>query len=51
MGDIQIRKDGRVGRITLNRPKALNALTYAMCLEIEKALDIWSLDDDIHLLL
>ena len=51
MDDIHIRKDGHVGRITLNRPKALNALTYAMCLEIEKVLDIWSLDDDIHLLL
>ena len=27
MTDIIIRKDGRAGLITLNRPKALNALT------------------------
>ncbi|HDR29487.1 enoyl-CoA hydratase/isomerase family protein [Rhodovulum sp.] len=41
MTDIEIRIEGRAGRITLNRPKALNALTYPMCLEIEKALDDW----------
>ncbi len=51
MSDIHIRKEGRAGRITLTRPKALNALSYAMCLEIEKALDTWALDDDVHVLL
>ena len=35
MKDILIRKNGHVGHITLNRPKALNALTYDMILEIE----------------
>ena len=30
MSDIAIRKLGRVGRITLNRPKALNALNLNM---------------------
>ncbi|MEM7643436.1 MAG: enoyl-CoA hydratase/isomerase family protein, partial [Pseudomonadota bacterium] len=49
--DIHIRKEGRAGRITLDRPDALNALTWDMCLEIEKALDLWHLDDDVHLLL
>ena len=38
MSDIQCRIDGRAGRITLNRPKALNALTHDMCLELERAL-------------
>jgi len=41
MSDINIRITGRAGRITLNRPKALNALTYDMCLAIERALDSW----------
>ena len=50
-GDIHIRTEGRAGRITLNRPKALNALTWDMCLGIEKALDIWRLDDDVHVIL
>ncbi|MEM9798577.1 MAG: enoyl-CoA hydratase/isomerase family protein [Pseudomonadota bacterium] len=51
MTDIHIRRDGRAGRITLNRPKALNALTWDMCLEIERALDTWRDDPAIHLLL
>lgn len=41
MNDIEIRVVGRAGRITLNRPKALNALTYQMCLDIESALLAW----------
>ena len=41
MTDIDIRIEGRAGRITLNRPKALNALTYEMCLLIEDALLAW----------
>ncbi len=51
MAEIDIRKDGRLGRITLHRPEALNALTYEMCLEIEKALDAWCADDDVKMLL
>ena len=38
MSDIAIRIEGRAGRITLQRPKALNALTYDMLIAIEKAL-------------
>ncbi|KNG95596.1 enoyl-CoA hydratase/isomerase family protein [Pseudaestuariivita atlantica] len=51
MSDIHIRIDGRAGRITLNRPKALNALTYQMCLDIEAALDAWRDDDAVALVL
>ncbi len=50
MSDISIRKVGRTGRITLTRPKALNALTYAMCLNIDAALKIWATDDDVAML-
>ena len=39
MPDIIIKKVGRAGWITLNRPKALNALTYDMILKIENALE------------
>lgn len=46
-GDVLIRKEGRAGRITLNRPAALNALTWAMALEIEKALDTWADDAEV----
>jgi 3-hydroxyisobutyrate dehydrogenase len=51
MSDIHIRIDGCAGRITLNRPKALNALTYQMCLDIEAALVAWAKDPAVKLLL
>ena len=49
--DIHIRKEGRAGRITLNRPRALNALSYDMCTAIETALDDWRGDDGVALVL
>ncbi len=42
--DIHIRIEGKIGRITLNRPKALNALSYDMARAIEAALDDWAGD-------
>ena len=51
MADIAIRKEGRSGRITLARPKALNALTYEMCIEIDAALIAWRDDADVSLVL
>ena len=51
MTDLIIRKTGRAGHITLNRPQALNALTYEMCLEIEATLDAWCTDDTVQLIL
>jgi enoyl-CoA hydratase len=49
MADVLIRREGRAGRITLNRPAALNALTYAMCLEIDRALIAWADDPEVAL--
>jgi enoyl-CoA hydratase/carnithine racemase len=48
---VAIRKDGHAGRITLNRPEALNALTWDMLRDIEAALDGWRDDPQIRLLL
>ena len=39
--------EGAVGVITLNRPKALNALDHAMCLAIDAALKAWATDDKV----
>lgn len=50
MSDLHIRIDGAAGRITLTRPKALNALTYDMCLAIEAALDRWRAMDSVELI-
>lgn len=49
--EIHIRKNGKAGHITLDRPKALNALTYEMCLAIEDALGLWADDPDVAILI
>jgi len=49
--DILIRVSGRVGHVTLNRPKALNALTYDMAIALENALDDWATDDTVAMIL
>jgi hypothetical protein len=51
MSDVLIRTEGRAGRITLNRPKALNALTPAMCRAIDAALIAWRDDPAVALVL
>lgn len=45
--DVLIERTGVLGRITLNRPKAINALTHAMALRIEEALCEWADDADV----
>ncbi|GAB5446459.1 enoyl-CoA hydratase/isomerase family protein [Gymnodinialimonas sp.] len=50
-GDIDIRVEARAGRITLNRPQTLNAVTYQMCLAIEAALDDWAEDGAVDLVM
>ena len=49
MSDVHIRREGRAGRITLARPDALNALTWEMCLAVERALDAWAGDEAVRL--
>ena len=51
MSDLNIRKEGRAGRITLTRAKSLNALNHKMCLAIEKALLDWADDNEVSLVL
>jgi len=51
MSDIDIRIEGRAGRITLTRPQALNALTYDMCMAIDAALIRWRDDPAVALVL
>ena len=49
--DVIIRRDGAAGRITLNRPKALNALNFVMTDAITSALAEWRNDDRIKLVI
>ena len=49
--NILVETRGRVGLITLNRPKALNALCAALIAELEQALDAFEADDGIGCIL
>lgn len=49
--DVIIRREGRAGHITLNRPKALNAMTYDMMMRIWDALRAWALEPAVELVL
>ncbi|WP_170760426.1 enoyl-CoA hydratase/isomerase family protein [Ruegeria lacuscaerulensis] len=51
MPEIDIRITGRAGRITMTRPKALNAMTYDMCMAIDTALRNWREDDAVDLVI
>ena len=51
MSDINLRIQGKAGRITLQRPEALNAMTYDMCLAIEKALLDWENNTTVKLVI
>ncbi|WP_299194198.1 enoyl-CoA hydratase/isomerase family protein [uncultured Erythrobacter sp.] len=46
--EILTRKEGRVGRISLNRPKALHALTLDMCHAMSAALSEWEHDAEVE---
>ncbi|MDM7490491.1 enoyl-CoA hydratase/isomerase family protein [Rhodococcus sp. CSLK01-03] len=46
--DVLVRVSGGIGRITLNRPKAINALNYDMVKVMAAALDEWAKDDSVR---
>jgi enoyl-CoA hydratase len=49
--EVLTRIEGRVGRITLNRPQALHALTTQMCVDMIAALQAWKNDPAVELVL
>ncbi|MEK8070904.1 enoyl-CoA hydratase/isomerase family protein [Rhodococcoides navarretei] len=51
MSDVILEVSGGIGRITLNRPKAINALDHAMVREIAPALEQWAIDDAVDVVL
>ncbi|MEO0591857.1 MAG: enoyl-CoA hydratase/isomerase family protein, partial [Pseudomonadota bacterium] len=46
--DVLTRKNGPIGHISLNRPKALHALTLEMCHAMTAALSEWADDDEVQ---
>jgi enoyl-CoA hydratase len=51
MAEVVIRQEGAAGWITLDRPKALNALTHEICRAVEDALDRWRDDPGVKLVM
>jgi enoyl-CoA hydratase/carnithine racemase len=45
--EILFENRGAIGLVTLNRPKALNALTHDMCVAMKAQLDQWAQDDAV----
>ena len=50
-GEVLTVVEGRVGRLRLNRPKALHALTTAMCADMLASLEEWRADATVELVL
>lgn len=50
-GDLIVRREGAVGVIRLNRPKAINAVTLEMFRDIDKALDRFEADPAVSVIL
>jgi enoyl-CoA hydratase/carnithine racemase len=46
--DVVVERRGNAGLITLNRPKALNALSLQMIRDLSAALLAWREDPDVH---
>lgn len=49
--DIIFGRDGGLGTVLLNRPKALNALTHEMAVALDAELRRWRDDDGVHAIL
>jgi enoyl-CoA hydratase len=49
--DVLVTVENGVGRLVLNRPKAINSLTHSMVTVIASALTAWEHDDTVHTVL
>jgi enoyl-CoA hydratase len=47
LATVLARVEGRVGRLTLNRPEAINALDLSVVVALQEALDRWAIDPDV----
>ena len=51
MSDVEYVVDGRLGRVTLNRPGRGNGITRQLVTELERAVELADLDPHVHVLL
>lgn len=45
--EVLVARHGALGRIRLNRPRAINALTHAMVVAMRIQLEVWAADDTV----
>jgi len=45
--EVLVHTEGRAGFLTLNRPRAINALTHAMVRRVDEALTAWASDPEV----
>jgi enoyl-CoA hydratase len=50
MPKVLYEKDGRIGRVTLNRPEVMNAIDDALPGELEAAVEAANADPDVHVI-
>ena len=50
MGSVNYEKDGRIGRITLNRPEVMNAIDGEMPGALAEAVARADADPDVHVM-
>ncbi|NJI21402.1 enoyl-CoA hydratase/isomerase family protein, partial [Aeromonas veronii] len=48
---VLVRTEGALGRLTLNRPEAINALDVGMIQALTAALEAWRDDTDVQIVL
>ncbi|KGJ72781.1 3-hydroxyisobutyryl-CoA hydrolase [Cryobacterium roopkundense] len=49
--EVLVRREGTLGHLILNRPRAMNALTHRMMMTIGRQLTDWETDDAVHAVL
>lgn len=50
MGTVKTEKDGRIGRIILNRPEVMNAINDDMPRDLQAAVQMFDADPDVHVM-
>ena len=50
-GEVLVRREGHAGILSLNRPRAIHALTHGMCLAMTEALLAWRDDDAVSVVI
>ena len=51
MAFVEVTKQGNIGIITMNRPEALNALSFAVFADLSKALDQVERDEEVYVVI